>query len=253
MSCVVVLFNLYESIINQFCSQLQLAFQVCPVASPLRGSPIRHEISIHHHSILPLPPRFFSVLSHLSQMDSSLRNRMPASSNVQNSRQRAPETAPTSSTSSIGEIDGRVDQLALVQQTLHNGATLTMIAGFPMIMGQMESQAAQTDVLLTITSSIGSLERSASFRDGTWHGYNVTHDLIDPRSHMVHKEPNRPPMDQERSLRVSPATMQLQTHVPLPPLEPTRFTCALPVVPPPLLTPPCLWHQRVSDYSRSRH
>ena len=55
---------------------------------------------------------------------------------------------------------------------------------------------------------------------------------------MVYGEPTRPPVDQERSLRVSPATMQPQTHVPLPPLEPSRFTCALPVVPPPLLTPP---------------
>ena len=80
MCCVFVLFTLCESIINHFCSQLQLAFQFCPVASPLRGSPIRHEISIHHHLILPLPPHFSSVLSNLAQMDSSSRNSMPAPS-----------------------------------------------------------------------------------------------------------------------------------------------------------------------------
>ena len=117
--------------------------------------------------------------------------------------------------SSKGEIDGRVDQLALVQQTILNGATPTMIAGFAMIIAQIQSQAAHPDVLLTITSSIGSLERSASFRDSTWHGYDLTHDLIDPRPHMVYGKPTRPPMDQERSLRVSPATMQPQTYVPL--------------------------------------
>ena len=133
---------------------------------------------------------------------------MPAPSNPQNSRQRVTEPAPTSTTTPpVGEIDGRVDHLALVQQTLQNGVTPTRIAGFAMVIAQMQSQAAHPDVLLNITSSIGSLERSASFRDGTWHGYNLTHDLIDPRSLMMYGELTRPPMDQKRSHRVSSATM----------------------------------------------
>ena len=81
------------------------------------------------------------------------------------------------------------------------------------------------------------------------YGYDLTHDLIDPRSHMIYGEPTRPPMDQELSLRVSPPTMQPQIQVP-PPLqpqtplappphmEPTRFRCTLPIVPPPIWTPP---------------
>ena len=83
----------------------------------------------------------------------------------------------------MGETIGRVDELALVQQTLQSGATPTMIAGFAMIIAQMQSQATHPDVLLTITSSIGSLKRSASFLDGTWHGYGLTHDLIHRRYH----------------------------------------------------------------------
>ena len=55
----------------------------------------------------------------------------------------------------------------------------TMITGFALIIAQMQSQAAHPDICLTITKSIGSLERSASFRDGTWRGYDLTHDLID--------------------------------------------------------------------------
>ena len=55
-----------------------------------------------------------------------------------------------------------------------------MIAGFAMIIAQLQSQATHPDVLLTITSNIGPLERSVSFRDGTWHGCDLTHDLIDP-------------------------------------------------------------------------
>ena len=181
----------------------------------------------------PKAPRYFNPVREVSDQEPS---------------QRAPEPAPASATPSVGEIDGRVDQLALVQQTLQNGATPTMIAGFAMIIAQMQSQAAHPDVLLTITSSIGSLERPASFRDGTWHGYDLTHDLIDPRSHIVFGEPTRPPMDQERSLRVSPATMQPPSHGHLPPLESTQFSCTLPTVPPPILTPPCLWHSRALDY-----
>ena len=195
-------------------------------------------------------------------MDSSSRNRMSAPSNQQNPRQRAPDSTPFSTTPSVGEVNGRVDQLALVQQALQIGATPTVIAGFAMVIAQMQSQAVSPDVLLAITSSIGPLDRSASFRDGAWHGYDLTHYLIGPRSHVPHStfplwprnvlygEPTRPPMDQERSLRISPPTMQppiqvfpplqSQSHVPPAPVERTRVSCTLPVVPPPVLTPHAL-------------
>ena len=74
---------------------------------------------------------------------------MPAPSNQQNSPQCAHEPATASATSSVGEIDGQVDQLVLVQQTLQNGATPTMITGFAMIIAQIQLQAAHPDVLLT--------------------------------------------------------------------------------------------------------
>ena len=79
-----------------------------------------------------------------------------------------------------------------------------MIAGFAMIIAQMQDQADYPAAHLTITSSIGPLERSGTFSDGTWHGYDLTHNLIDPRSHI----------DQERSLRISHATMQPPTVTP---------------------------------------
>ena len=116
-----------------------------------------------------------------------------------------------------------------------------MIAGFSLIIAQMQAQADYPAVHLTITSSIGPLERSATFSDGTWHGYNLTHNLIDPRFHVVFGEPTRTPMDQERSLRFSHAAMQPLTRhspiTPLPPVDPVRFSCTLPIMPPPVLTP----------------
>ena len=181
-------------------------------------------------------------------MDSSSRNRMPTPNSHQIRREGIPNTAITSTTSTIGEVNGRVEQLALVQDALQNRATHTMIAGFAMIIAQMQAQAAYPEVILTITSSIGPLERSATFRDGAWYGYDLTHNLIDPRSHMIYGEPPRPPMDQERSLRVYPPTMQfpvqlpplLQPQIQAPPrqVEPTQFSCTLLTVPPPILTPP---------------
>ena len=176
-------------------------------------------------------------------MDPSSRNRMPAPSNQQSPQQRA---TSSSTLPSVGEVNGRMDQLALVQQALQDGATPSMIAGFAMIVAQMQAQAAHPEVLLTITSSIGPLERSATFRDGIWHGYD--HNLFDHCSHMLYGEPNRPPMDQERSFRTSPPTIQplfqapqptpIQTVIQLPPSETTTFSCTLPLVPPPILTPP---------------
>ena len=178
-------------------------------------------------------------------MDASPRNRMPAPTGQQNQRQHASNLQSNVGTpTSIGEVNGRVDQLALVQQALQDGATPTKIAGFAMILAQMQAQAAHPEVLLTITSSIGPLERSATFRDGAWHGYDLTQNLIDPRSHMIYGEPNRPPMDQERSFRISSPTIQPllqapQPHQSLPPapIQPTTFNCPLPSMPPPILTP----------------
>ena len=208
---------------------------------------------IHHHPIVPISPNSPPpVLSHLLSLDSSPRSRMPTPSNQQNPRPLAPNSTSTSTALPIGDVNGRVDQLALVQQALQNGSTPTMIAGFAMVIAQMQAQAAYPDVLLTITSSIVPLERSATFRDGAWHGYDLTHNLNDPRSHVLYGEPSRPPMDQERSLRISPPTLQppfqvspplqSQTMAPTPQMEPTRFNCTLPIVPPPILTPPMLWH-----------
>ena len=167
-------------------------------------------------------------------MDASARNRLPAPQNAARAQQTTRSDAPPM----MSEIDGRVDQLALVQDTLLNGATPTMIAGFAMIIAQIQAQAAYPDVSLTITSRVGPIERSAIFRDGAWHGYDLTHSLIDPRSHLVFGEPTRPPMDQERSLRISQSAVQTPTTTPLPSPHPVRFSCTLPMVPPPVLTPP---------------
>ena len=100
---------------NHFQSPLQLAFQFCHVASPLRGTHIHHPISI-----LPLHLPSYSVLNNYSPMDSSSRNRMLAPQNAQ----RAQDPARTNISSAVGEIGGRVDQLALVQNTLQNGQLL---------------------------------------------------------------------------------------------------------------------------------
>ena len=170
-------------------------------------------------------------------MDPSARHRLPAPQNAARAQPSTRNDPPPM----MSEIDGRVDQLALVQDTLLNGATPTMITGFAMIIAQTQAQAEYPDVSFTITSRVGPIERSATFRDGTWQGYDLTHSLIDPRSHVVYGEPTRPPMDQERSLRISQSalqTLQTQTPTPLPSPHPVQFSCTLPIVPPPVLTPP---------------
>ena len=65
---------------------------------------------------------------------------------------------------------------------------------------------------------------------------------------MLYGKPERPPMDQERSFRTSPPTIQPlfqapqptppQTMIQLPPTETTTFGCILPLMPPPIPTPP---------------
>ena len=228
---------------------MPLDFQFCPVASPSRSLPISH-----HHPLSSISTYSLSVLS----MDPSSRNRMPAPNSQQNPQSRIPSS---NTLQSMGEVNGRVEQLALVQQALQDGATPTMITGFAMIVAQMQAQATHPEVLLIITSSIGPLERSATFRDGVWHGYDLTHNLIDHRSHMLYGEPDRPPMDQERSFRISPPTIQ-------PIFNPTQPTPSQTMIqlPPPRLQPLtalclkcylqsshhlCLWHLWVSTLALS--
>ena len=160
---------------------------------------------------------------------------MPAPTSQPNQRQHAANLQSNVGTpTSVGEVNGRVDQLALVQQALQDGATHTKIAGFAMILAQMQAQAAHPEVLLTITSSIGPLEHSATFRDGAWHGFDLTHNLIDPRSHMIYGEPNRPPWT-KNDLSASPL---LPSNLSSRHLNPTNLSHRL-LLNLPHLTAPC--------------
>ena len=176
------------------------------------------------HFILPIPSLLNTTRPIINGCFITQPNRMPAPTSQQNQQQHASNLHCNVGTpTSVGEVNGRV----------------------AMILAQMQAQAAHPEVLLTITSSNGPPERSATFRDGAWHGYDVTHNLVDPRSHMIYGEPNRTPIDQERSFRISPPTIQPlhqtpQPHQPQPPAppQPTTFNCTLTLVPPPILTPP---------------
>ena len=143
-------------------------------------------------------------------MNASARNRLPAPQNAVRTQQTTRSDAPPM----MSEIDCRVDQLALVQDTLLNGATPTMIAGFAMIIAEIQAQATYSDVSLTIISRVGPIERSATFRDGAWHGYDLTHSLIDPRSHLVFGEPTRPPKSDHCAFRNRQCRHQLQPRCP---------------------------------------
>ena len=119
-----------------------------------------------------------------------------------------------------------------------------MVTGFVMILAQMQTQATNLDVVLTITSNIGSLERSASFRDGTWHGNELTHGLIDSRAHLLGLPWIRSvPLGCflqpcNHCLTYNPPRMASCLHqFPRNTRETPRFSCTLPRVPPQTLTP----------------
>ena len=180
-------------------------------------------------------------------MDSSYPNRMPAPSTLRNSDPQLPEAGFSSTTTPVGEIDGRVDQLALVQNMLRSGATPTLVAGIAMLIAQMQAQKDHADLVLKVSSGIESLVRTVRFHDRVWHKYDITHSIGDIRSHMTYGEPTRPPVEQERPLQMQPATLQpsmvprsppmTQGILPTPPpQESHQFNCTLPAVPLPILT-----------------
>ena len=86
---------------------------------------------------------------------------MSGSSTSLSNQQKQPDPGTSSAHVPVGKLNDRVDQLALVQSTLQNGATPTFFAGISMILAQMQTQDEHSDVILTISSSIGSLVCSA--------------------------------------------------------------------------------------------
>ena len=136
---------------------------------------------------------------------------MPAPSNLTSNCRQLPEPGTSSATTSPGEINDRGDQLALVHNTLQNGATPTLVAGIAMLIAQMQAQTDHPELVPTVSSGIGLLVRAASFQDGVWHGYNLTHSISDPRSHSNYGERTRPTIDPERSPRMQPLTAPLLT------------------------------------------
>ena len=173
-------------------------FQFYHVSLPLRGT--YSTTASHSHYLL--------IQLLLSNMDSSSCPRIPAPSATNNNNQQLPEPGTPLTTTPVGEIDGRVDQLALVRSTLQNGATPTLVAGIAMLMAQMQAQVDHPDLVFTVSSGIGSLVRSSQFQDGVWHRDDLNHSIGNPRSHSIDGDPTRPPMDQERFLRTQPSTIR---------------------------------------------
>ena len=69
-------------------------------------------------------------------MDNSSRQRMPAPSNQTTNGRQLPQPGTSSAAPSPGEINSRVDQLAVVENTLENEATPTLVAGIAMLIAQ---------------------------------------------------------------------------------------------------------------------
>ena len=183
---------------KRFKSQMQPVFKFSPVAFPLRGTAPTYHCRNHSPQVVP------SI--QLSNIDNASRQRMPALSNQTTNLQQLHEPGTSSATPSPGEINGLVDQVALVQNTLQTGATPTLVACIAMFIAQMQAQCDHPDLVLTISSGIGSPMLAARFQDGVWHGYDLILSIGDSRSRSTFGEANRPPMDPERFPRMHPLT-----------------------------------------------
>ena len=91
-------------------------------------------------------------------MDNPSRQRMPAPSDQNINRRQLPEPEILSATTSLAEINDRVDPLALVQNTLKIGATPTLVARIAMLIAQMQ---AQTTTPIQFLRSPAALDRSS--------------------------------------------------------------------------------------------
>ena len=169
-------------------------------------------------------------------MDHSDRIRVPVppvsgqkpTSQAPNNQFQLFESGNPTTSAPVGEIYGWINQVALVEQSLRNSATPTLVARMAMLIAQMQAQIDHPDVLSTITSGIGSPTLTARFQDRIWHDYDLTHSPGDSRSHAIFGESARPPMDQERSLSMG----QENTRVATPPTQYPQMAQVSPTPPP---------------------
>ena len=148
----------------------------------------------------------------------------------------------------VEESQTKIDQLGLVQSTLQEAPSPSLVTGIAILIAQMQSLEIHPDFTLSLSIGIGSYRRTAEFHNGAWQGHDLTHHFDDHRSHLGYGEPNRLPMEQQRrpqtNLTQAPAissttapesARDCQSTQP-PPTQ--QFTCLLPTVPPPILTLP---------------
>ena len=148
----------------------------------------------------------------------------------------------------VEESQTRIDQLGLVQSTLQEAPSPSLVTGLAILIAQMQSLEIHPDFTLSISIGIGSYRRTAEFHNGASRGHDITHPFDDHRSHLRYGEPNRPPMEQQRRLQTNLTQAPAISSITAPesardcqstqPQPTQQFTCLLPTVPPPILTLP---------------
>ena len=116
---------------------------------------------------------------------------------MSSAQQRLPESGTSKTTAPTMELLGRIDQIALVENTLGAVASPKLVAGIVMLISQMQSQEQHPVSTLSITSGVGTFHSTATFHGGAWRGHELTHPFDEHRSIATYGEPPRHPMDQE--------------------------------------------------------
>ena len=190
-------------------------FQFCPVLlqPPNTPSHISTLLSLNNSCNLKVLP--------LLHMDQSSRVRMPPPSNSnspsntsQDAQTRALAMAapePPVSSLPVEDPHGTVDQLGLVQTQLQFVASPTLVTEIAVLIAQMQSSEAHPDFVLSFSVGSGSFRQTADLRDEAWHGHVLHHHFDNHRSHLTSGEPDRPPMEQQQPLELSPTQMQSVT------------------------------------------
>ena len=139
----------------------------------------------------------------ISLVDQLARTRMPTpsttSSQPSTSRmdQSQPPTIATQETPvsslPVEESQTRIDQLGLVQSTLQEAPSPSLVTGIAILIAQMQSLEIHPDFTLSISIGIGSYRRTAEFHNGAWRGHDLAHHFDDHRSHLRYGEPNTLP------------------------------------------------------------
>ena len=112
----------------------------------------------------------------------------------------------------------RVSQVQYIEERLRNCNSPVAVAVIAAMLAQLETQQVLPNMILSLVAEIADFQRTMTYQNGSWDGYDLTHPFLDDRSIVMYGPSQNTVFEQEASLRM----LQAASGTPQPSQPPQR-------------------------------